>query len=143
MPLDIPSFDHPAFAIPGVFFDGSDGFMRGTWKLAENVDKSLTDDDALRAMVAVHVRAAAVLHEHQKYAIFSEHLADTTAAQQLYVRFATIEQHLVMRRRRELSLHFFLSFFLSYTDAFPCQISTTMATVPYFRFFEFFSPEQK
>jgi hypothetical protein len=70
-----PGFD-------GVFFDGSDGFMRGTWKQAENVPYGMTDDDALKAMVDVHVRGAQLLYKHQKYAIYSEHLLDTTPAQQ-------------------------------------------------------------
>ena len=66
----------------GVFFDGSDGFMRGTWKLADNVPRGMTEDDALKVMVDVHVRGAQLLYKHKKYAIYSEHLTDTTAAQQ-------------------------------------------------------------
>jgi len=63
--LLLPQAIKPGF--DGVFFDGSDGFMRGTWKRAENVDKSMTDDDALKAMVDVHVRGAQMLFKHKKY----------------------------------------------------------------------------
>jgi hypothetical protein len=94
-----PGFD-------GVFFDGSDGFMRGTWKQAENVNKNLTNDDALKVMVDVHVRGAKLLYQHSKYAIYSEHLHDTTPAQQAYV-------------------------------------AEQMKDLPYFRFFEYFMPEQQ
>eukprot|EP01045_Picozoa_sp_COSAG04_P026091 COSAG04_NODE_3552_length_2716_cov_2.051204_4_plen_89_part_00 len=79
----LPQAVKPGF--DGVFFDGSDGFMRGTWKQASNVPKDLTDDDALRVMVDVHVRGAQLLFKHDKYAIYSEHLTDTTPQQQAYV----------------------------------------------------------
>lgn len=71
-----PGFD-------GVFFDGSDGFMRGTWKEATNVPADLTDRDALQAVISFHKKAAELLRRHGKFAIFSEHLADTTPEQQV------------------------------------------------------------
>ena len=59
--------------------------MRGTWKRATNVPAGMTDEDALRAMVDVHKRGAALLGQHGKYAIYSEHLADTNATQQAFI----------------------------------------------------------
>lgn len=81
--LVLPQAQKPGF--DGVFFDGSDGFMRGTWKQATNVKSGYTDDDALKVMVDVHVRGAQLLYAHQKYAVYSEHLEDTTVEQQAYV----------------------------------------------------------
>ena len=71
----LPGFD-------GFFFDGSDGFMRGTWKHATNVPVGRTDDDALQAVISFHKKGAELLRKHGKYAIYSEHLVDTTPAQQ-------------------------------------------------------------
>lgn len=82
--LVLPQAQKPGF--DGVFFDGSDGFMRGTWKQATNLGPAnRTDDDALHAMVSVHQRVAQLLYDHGKYAIFSEHLHDTTPTQQAYI----------------------------------------------------------
>lgn len=72
---ELPGFD-------GFFFDGSDGFMRGTWKRATNVPAGRTDDDALQAVISFHKKGAELLRKHGKYAIYSEHLVDTTTAQQ-------------------------------------------------------------
>eukprot|EP00041_Stephanoeca_diplocostata_P001931 m.22259 g.22259 ORF g.22259 m.22259 type:complete len:513 (-) comp12648_c0_seq4:329-1867(-) len=69
----------------GVFFDGSDGFLRGTWKSATNVAPGTTSEDALKAMVAVHMRVANTVYAQGKYAIFSEHLSDSTPDQHAYI----------------------------------------------------------
>ena len=110
--LLLPQATKPGF--DGVFFDGSDGFMRGTWKQATNVKPGLTDSDALQAVIrcvfghltsssphphltssspnppidrivapiSFHKKGAELLQKHGKYAIYSEHLADTTSEQQ-------------------------------------------------------------
>ena len=74
--------------VDGFFFDGSDGFMRGTWKQAINVPRNATDEDALAATVSVHRRGAELLAAHSKYPIYSEHLDDTTPAQQAWIAAA-------------------------------------------------------
>lgn len=56
--------------------------MRGTWKAATNVPPGRTDDDALQAVISFHKKGADLLRQHGKYAIYSEHLVDTTPAQQ-------------------------------------------------------------
>ena len=56
--------------------------MRGTWKSATNVPAGRTDDDALQAVISFHKKGAELLRTHGKYAIYSEHLVDTTPAQQ-------------------------------------------------------------
>eukprot|EP00040_Diaphanoeca_grandis_P010940 m.56055 g.56055 ORF g.56055 m.56055 type:complete len:499 (-) comp22174_c0_seq1:64-1560(-) len=81
--LLLPQISKPGF--DGIFFDGSDGFLRDTWKSATNVPAGTTDRDALTALVAVHKRGAELLQAHGKYAIYSEHLLDTTAEQQAYI----------------------------------------------------------
>eukprot|EP00038_Savillea_parva_P005072 m.146846 g.146846 ORF g.146846 m.146846 type:complete len:541 (+) comp11651_c2_seq9:195-1817(+) len=81
--LVLPQVSKPGY--DGIFFDGSDGFVRGTWKGAVNVPPNATDDDALAATVAVHKRGAQLLQAHGKYPIYSEHLVDTTPAQQAWV----------------------------------------------------------
>jgi hypothetical protein len=78
--LLLPQASKPGFN--GVFFDGSDGFMRGTWKQATNVPPGLTDSDALQAVISFHKKGAELLQKHGKYAIYSEHLTDTTPEQQ-------------------------------------------------------------
>ena len=84
--LVLPQAAKPGF--DGVFFDGSDGFMRGHWKKAINVPVGMTDDDALAAIIDWHTRSADLLFKHKKYAIFSEHLADTTTQQQERIKHA-------------------------------------------------------
>ena len=78
--LLLPQVEKPNF--DGVFFDGSDGFLRGTWKQATNVPAGRTDSDALQAVINFHKKGAELLRQHGKYAIYSEHLSDTTPAQQ-------------------------------------------------------------
>jgi hypothetical protein len=56
----------------GIFFDGSDGFLRGTWRQAVNVPHNASDQDALEATVGVHKRGAELLLAHGKYPIYSE-----------------------------------------------------------------------
>ena len=75
----------------GIFFDGSDGFLRGTWKQAVNVPHNASDQDALEATVGVHKRGAELLLAHDKYPIYSEHLDDTTPEQQAWVAAAMID----------------------------------------------------
>lgn len=58
---------------------------QGTWKSATNVAVGTTAEDALKAMVNVHVRVANTVYAHGKYAIFSEHLVDSTPEQQEYI----------------------------------------------------------
>eukprot|EP00035_Acanthoeca_spectabilis_P005398 m.113179 g.113179 ORF g.113179 m.113179 type:complete len:500 (-) comp13010_c0_seq1:102-1601(-) len=81
--LVLPQVQKPGFN--GVFFDGSDGFIRGTWQQATNVPPGKTMQDALEAMVQVHKRGAELLYSHQKYAVYSEHLTDSTPEQQAYI----------------------------------------------------------
>jgi len=81
--LVLPQISKPGF--DGIFFDGSDGFIRGTWKKAVNVPQGKTDQDALAATVNLHKRGAELLIAHGKYPIYSEHFKDTTSDQAAWV----------------------------------------------------------
>jgi hypothetical protein len=50
----------------GIFFDGSNGWLRGTWTQAINVPTGYTAQNALETLVGVHKRGAELLFKHQK-----------------------------------------------------------------------------
>ena len=56
-----------------------------TWKVATNVRKGMTDADGLKAMMDVRVATSKLLAKAGKYPLISEHLGDTSAAEQKYI----------------------------------------------------------
>ena len=69
-----------------IFFDGCDEWInQPKWKLAANVPPNATDDDALRVMMDVRVATSQALTQAGKYPLYSEHLGDTSVAEQQYI----------------------------------------------------------
>jgi hypothetical protein len=58
---------------------------RHTWKVASNVPAGANDTQALEAMMDVRVQTAQLLVQYGKYPLISEHLGDTSPAEQAYV----------------------------------------------------------
>jgi hypothetical protein len=85
------SYVEPLVKLQGfdaVFFDGADEWMeqsRHTWKVASNVPLGANDSTGLQAMMDVRVQTAQLLVKYGKYPLISEHLGDTSPAQQAYV----------------------------------------------------------
>ena len=74
-----PGFD-------AVFFDGCDEWIKQPkWKDAANVGANRTDADAIRVMMDVRVQTSQALTAAGKYPLYSEHLGDTSAAEQAYI----------------------------------------------------------